>query len=145
MRKLISNQALFTAAVALLAVVVFNLSSKPLPSDLAVDFNRWYTATAPILEQTVPSDPSALANVKLNPMLAGEDANPSGAGSYPISTLTWILAYQNGNGLKAGAVRKSMLYLLSPAAQNRADDLGYVPLSNSILAASRKAVARISD
>jgi hypothetical protein len=38
-----------------------------------------------------------------------------------------------------------LLYLLSPAAQNRADDLGYVPLSNSILAASRKAVARISD
>ena len=88
---------------------------------------------------------AALANIKLDGNLAGEDPNPAGAGSYPIATLTWILAYDNGNGAKAGAVRKALLYLLSPAAQNRADDLGYVPLSNSILAASRKAVARISD
>ena len=88
---------------------------------------------------------AALANIKLDGNLAGEDPNPAGAGSYPIATLTWILAYDNGNGAKAGAIRKALLYLLSPAAQNRADDLGYVPLSNSILAASRKAVARISD
>jgi len=88
---------------------------------------------------------AALSNIKLDENLAGEEPNPAGAGSYPISTLTWILAYDNGNGPKAGAVRKALLYLLSPAAQNRADDLGYVPLSNSILAASRKAVARISD
>jgi phosphate transport system substrate-binding protein len=86
---------------------------------------------------------AALANIKLDGNLAGEDPNPTGADSYPIATLTWILAYEKGNGLKAGAVRKSLLYLLSPAAQNRADDLGYVPLSNSILAVSRKAVARI--
>ena len=38
-----------------------------------------------------------------------------------------------------------MLYLLGPAGQNRADDLGYVPLRESILAASRKAVARIGS
>jgi phosphate transport system substrate-binding protein len=88
---------------------------------------------------------AALANIKLDGNLAGEDPNPSGTGSYPIATLTWILAYDNGNGPKAGSVRKALLYLLSPAAQNRADDLGYVPLSNSILAESRKAVARISD
>jgi len=86
---------------------------------------------------------AALANIQLDGNLAGESPNPAGVASYPIATLTWILAYEKGNGLKAGAVRKSMLYLLSPAAQNRADDLGYVPLSNSILAVSRKAVARI--
>lgn len=88
---------------------------------------------------------AALANIKLNSNLAGESPNPDGVASYPISTLTWILAYENGNGAKAGAIRKSLLYLLSPAAQNRADDLGYVPLHNSILAASRKAVARIGQ
>jgi phosphate transport system substrate-binding protein len=87
---------------------------------------------------------AALANIKLDSQLAGEDPNPSGAASYPISTLTWVLAYDNGNGPKAGAIRKALLYLLSPAAQNRADDLGYVPLANSVLAESRKAVARIS-
>ncbi len=85
----------------------------------------------------------ALANVKLNPMLAGEDANPSGAGSYPISTLTWILAYQNGNGAKAPTIQKSLEYLLGPA-QSQADDLGYVPLSSGMIAQSRRAVDRIS-
>ena len=86
---------------------------------------------------------TALANVKLDSMLAGEDPNPSGAGSYPISTLTWILAYKNGNGAKAPAIQKSLEYLLGPA-QSRADDLGYVPLSSGMIAQSRRAVDRIS-
>ena len=88
---------------------------------------------------------AALSSIDLDGNLAGEEPNPPGAASYPISTLTWILAYEKGNGLKAGAIRKAMLYLLSPAAQNRADDLGYVPLSNSILPKARKAVARIGS
>lgn len=86
---------------------------------------------------------AALAGIDLDANLAGENPNPAGATSYPISTLTWILAYEKGNGLKAGAIRKALLYLLSPAAQNRADDLGYVPLGSSILSVSRKAVAKI--
>jgi phosphate transport system substrate-binding protein len=86
---------------------------------------------------------TALGNIKLNGMLAGEDANPAGAGSYPISTLTWILAYQNGNGAKAPTIQKALEYLLGPA-QSRADDLGYVPLKASMLQQSRRAVDRIS-
>ncbi|MFM7269915.1 MAG: phosphate ABC transporter substrate-binding protein PstS [Cyanobium sp.] len=86
---------------------------------------------------------AALAGIDLDANLAGENPNPAGAGAYPISTLTWILAYQNGNGLKAGAIRKALLYLLSPQAQNRADDLGYVPLNQATSAAARKAVAKI--
>ena len=88
---------------------------------------------------------AALANIKLNGQLAGEDANPAGVNSYPISSLTWILAYRTGNGSKAGTIRQAMQYLLSPAAQNRADDLGYVPLHGSILSASKKAVAGIGQ
>jgi len=85
---------------------------------------------------------AALNNIRLNADLAGEDANPAGAGSYPISTLTWILAYQKGNGSKAGKIRESMLYLLGPA-QNVADDLGYVPLRGDILKKAKAAVAKI--
>ncbi|MEB3263147.1 MAG: phosphate ABC transporter substrate-binding protein PstS [Synechococcus sp.] len=86
---------------------------------------------------------AALNNIRLDANLAGEDPNPAGAASYPISTLTWILAYQKGNGAKAATIQKAMNHLLSPAAQDLADDLGYVPLKGNILAASRKAVARI--
>jgi phosphate transport system substrate-binding protein len=88
------------------------------------------------------SGQAALANIKLNSMLAGEDANPSGSGSYPISTLTWILAYQKGNGAKAPTIQKALEYLLGPG-QGRADDLGYVPLNASLAMQSRRAVDRI--
>ena len=88
------------------------------------------------------SGTAALNSIRLNGDLAGEDPNPAGAKSYPISTLTWILAYEKGNGSKAGAIRKAMLHLLGPA-QNIADDLGYVPLRGDIVKKARAAVARI--
>ena len=88
------------------------------------------------------SGAAALNNVKLDSNLAGEDPNPAGAESYPISTLTWILAYKDGNGAKAGSIRRAMLYLLGPG-QNVADELGYVPLRGSILKAAKAAVAKI--
>ena len=53
------------------------------------------------------SGTAALNSIQLNGDLAGEDPNPAGAKSYPISTLTWILAYEKGNGSKAGALRKT--------------------------------------
>jgi phosphate transport system substrate-binding protein len=91
---------------------------------------------------TLKGGAAALNNIKLDSNLAGEDPNPAGADSYPISTLTWILAYRTGNGAKAGTIRKAMLYLLGPA-QNQADELGYVPLRGSILKQSKAAVGRI--
>jgi phosphate transport system substrate-binding protein len=86
---------------------------------------------------------AALANIKLDSRLAGEDPNPSGAASYPISTLTWILAYQKGNGAKTPQIKKALEHLLGPG-QSKADDLGYVPLKDSLLFQSRSAVAKIS-
>lgn len=94
------------------------------------------------VKPNLKSGAAALNNITLNANLAGEDANPAGAESYPISTLTWILAYEKGNGDKVGSIRKAMLHLLGPA-QSQADDLGYVPLRGSILSAAKKAVARI--
>jgi phosphate transport system substrate-binding protein len=94
---------------------------------------------------TEASGAAALNNIKLDGMLAGEDANPAGAGSYPISTLTWILAYQKGNGAKAPAIRTAMLHLLSPQAQGQAAGLGYVPLKGKILQQAKAAVAKIGS
>ena len=91
---------------------------------------------------TLASGAAALNNIRLDGNLAGEDANPAGAGSYPISTLTWILAYKTGNGSNAGAIRQAMLYLLGQA-QNQAGGLGYVPLKGDILNKAKAAVAKI--
>jgi phosphate transport system substrate-binding protein len=91
---------------------------------------------------TLAGGAAALNNITLDANLAGEDPNPAGDKSYPITTLTWILAYQEGNSLKAGPIRKAMLYLLGPA-QNQADELGYVPLRGDILKKAKAAVAKI--
>jgi phosphate transport system substrate-binding protein len=93
---------------------------------------------------TLKGGAAALNNIRLDANLAGEDPNPAGADSYPISTLTWILAYQNGNGAKAGTIRRAMIYLLGPG-QNLADGLGYVPLKGSILKQAKAAVAKIGS
>ena len=94
---------------------------------------------------TAASGSAALNGIKLDANLAGENPNPSGATAYPISTLTWVLAYRTGNGSSAPAIRAALNYALSSKAQSIADDLGYVPLSGSILNRSRIAVNRIGQ
>jgi phosphate transport system substrate-binding protein len=89
------------------------------------------------------SGAAALNNITLDANLAGENPNPTGVTAYPISTLTWILAYKTGNGEKADDIRAALKYALSSKAQSIADDLGYVPLSGSILNRARLAVDRI--
>jgi phosphate transport system substrate-binding protein len=94
---------------------------------------------------TAASGAAALNGIKLDSNLAGEEPNPSGANAYPISTLTWILAYRTGNGAKTNDIRAALNYVLSSKAQGIADDLGYVPLSGSILNRARLAVQRIGQ
>jgi phosphate transport system substrate-binding protein len=95
---------------------------------------------------TASSGSVALNGVKLDPVtLAGENPNPSGAQAYPISTLTWILAYKTGNGSKTNDIRSALNYALSSKAQSIADDLGYVPLSGSVLNRARLAVNRVGN
>lgn len=87
---------------------------------------------------------AALNGIQLDPVtLAGEDFNPSAKNAYPISTLTWILAYKTGNGAKADDIRSALNYMLSGKAQMISDDLGYVPLAGSILNRSRIKVKEI--
>ena len=68
---------------------------------------------------------------------------PEAEGAYPIATLTWILAYENGNGKKTEAIKTTLSTLLSENYQEKASVLGYVPLRGDILQKSRDAVQRI--
>ncbi len=92
---------------------------------------------------TAASGAAALNGIKLDANLAGENPNPAGASAYPISTLTWVLAYKTGNGAKTDDIRAALNYALSSKAQMIADDLGYVPLAGSILNRARLAVKQI--
>ena len=87
----------------------------------------------------------ALNGIRLDQNLAGTNPNPTARGAYPIATLTWILAYETGNGSKTTAVKDALNYLLSDEAQDKAPRLGFVPLKGDILSKSRLAVERISE
>ena len=91
------------------------------------------------------SGTAALNSIVLDANLAGEEPNPPGAQSYPISTLTWILAYKNGNGAKAGDLREVFMYMLSNKSQALADDLGYVPLRGDIYKKAKAAIGNVAD
>ncbi len=93
---------------------------------------------------SVESGALALNGITLDENLAGTDPNPAAEGAYPIATLTWVLAYETGNGNKTEAVKDTFKTLLSTEYQEKASVLGYVPLRGDILEKSRAAVERIS-
>ena len=94
---------------------------------------------------SVESGSLALNGITLDENLAGTDPNPAAEGAYPIATLTWVLAYETGNGRKTEAIKTTLSTLLSENYQEKASVLGYVPLRGDILEKSRSAVDRISE
>ena len=89
---------------------------------------------------TLESGALALNGITLDENLAGTDPNPTAEGAYPIATLTWVLAYETGNGKKTEAIKTTLSTLLSDNYQEKASVLGYVPLRGDILQKSRSAV-----
>ena len=95
------------------------------------------------LKPSVEAGAKALNGITLDENLAGKNPNPTAKGAYPIATLTWILAYENGNGRNAKPVRTALSRLLSDEYQDTAPSLGFVPLKGDILEKARAAVDRI--
>ena len=93
---------------------------------------------------SIESGALALNGITLDENLAGTNPNPTAEGAYPIATLTWVLAYETGNGNKTEAVKDTFKTLLSKEYQEKASVLGYVPLRGDILEKTRAAVERIS-
>ena len=92
---------------------------------------------------SVDAGAKALNGIELDENLAGTNPNPTAEGAYPIATLTWILAYETGNGKNTDAIKTALSTLLSDEYQDKAPKLGFVPLKGDILEKSRAAVERI--
>ena len=92
---------------------------------------------------SVDAGAKALNGIQLDENLAGTNPNPEVEGAYPIATLTWILAYETGNGKNTDAIKTALSTLLSDEYQDKAPKLGFVPLKGNILEKSRAAVERI--
>ena len=79
-----------------------------------------------------------LSKIILDDKLRGADPNPDGVNSYPIVSLTWILARPEHP--KNDAMKDLFRYMLSDEAQAKADSLGYVPLPSELRQKSLDAV-----
>ena len=97
------------------------------------------------LKPTVEAGALALNGISLDDNLAGTDPNPVAEGAYPISTLTWVLAYKTGNAAYTAVVKDAFNYMLSDAAQAKAQGLGFVPLKGEILNKAKRAVTMIGE
>ena len=95
------------------------------------------------VKPTVEAGAKALNGITLDENLAGKNPNPKAKGAYPIASLTWILAYEEGNGEDTDAIKHAFNTLLSDEYQDKASSLGFVPLKGDILEKSRAAVNRI--
>ena len=95
------------------------------------------------LKPSVEAGAKALNGITLDENLAGKNPNPTVKGAYPIASLTWILAYEEGNGRNTKAIKQAFNTLLSDEYQDKAASLGFVPLKGEILEKSRAAVKRI--
>lgn len=69
--------------------------------------------------------------------------DPQGEDSYPIVTFTWLLAYADQDDEKAAAIRDLVEYALDEG-QESAEELGYIPLPDSVREKVREAVDDIS-
>ena len=101
--------------------------------------NKWGDFVKP----SVDAGAKALNGIELDENLAGTNPNPEAEGAYPIATLTWILAYEEGNGKYTKAIKTSLSKLLSDEYQDKASSLGFIPLKGEILEKSRAAVEKI--
>ena len=96
------------------------------------------------VKPSVDAGAKALNGIELDENLAGTNPNPTAEGAYPIATLTWILAYETGNGRNTEAIKTTLSTLLSDDYQDKAPKLGFVPLKGEILEKARAAVDKIS-
>ena len=101
--------------------------------------NKWGDFVKP----SVDAGAKALNGIELDENLAGTNPNPTAEGAYPIATLTWILAYETGNGRNTEAIKTTLSTLLSDEYQDKAPKLGFVPLKGEILEKARAAVDKI--
>ncbi|QNI73263.1 phosphate ABC transporter/ phosphate-binding protein PstS [Synechococcus sp. NOUM97013] len=87
---------------------------------------------------------AALNAIALDFNLAGFAPNPVAEGAYPITRLSWLLAYRSGNRESTEAVQAVITFLLSDQAQREAAGYGWIPLRGLILETARAAVAKIA-
>ena len=69
--------------------------------------------------------------------------NADGAGSYPISSFTWILLYENPTDKAAAKAMVDFMHWALTDGQKYCADLGYAPLPDSVVKLEEAALQKI--
>jgi len=86
------------------------------------------TFTAP----TLAGASAAVASAQIADDLTYSPLNESGADAYPITSPTWIIAYQNQTDAKRGAALKKFLNFVLTQGQSLADGANFAKLPDSL-------------
>ena len=86
---------------------------------------------------TPQSGAAALASVELPENLRAWPVDPAGEGDYPMTSFTWLLLYKNySDAVKMKALKDFVTYGLTEG-QAFADELGYIPLPEAVVAKAK--------
>ena len=95
------------------------------------------------IKASVDSISAAAASVDMPKDFRVSIVNAAGENSYPISTFTWLLVYEN-NGGKTGAILKDFLNWMLDEGQKLAPELGYAPLPANVKEMVKNRIQTIS-
>jgi phosphate transport system substrate-binding protein len=91
--------------------------------------------------ESVEAAADAVNKIGPNNEISLADLPSTAEGAYPISTYTYVIAPLESE--KAEALKKFITYAISPAAQEFGPDLDFAPLPKQVVAADKKAIAKI--
>jgi phosphate transport system substrate-binding protein len=80
---------------------------------------------------------SAAAGATVNADLTFDPINASGAGAYPITSPTWIIAYKDQTDAAKGAALKSFLGYIYKQGQKLATSVDYAPIPKPLLSKAK--------
>lgn len=86
---------------------------------------------------------AALANIQLPQNLRIFVPDPNGEDSYPIVTMSWILAYNTYSDPKKAALLKDLFAWCLSDGQREAQNLGYAPLPANVASKSLESLQRV--
>jgi phosphate transport system substrate-binding protein len=93
--------------------------------------------------KSVEAAADAVSTVGPNNEISLADLPSSAKDAYPISTYTYVIVPLESD--KAEALKKFITYAISPAAQEFGPDLDFAPLPKQVVAADKKAIAKIGS
>ena len=91
--------------------------------------------------ESVEAAADAVGKIGPNNEISLAELPSTAEGAYPISTYTYVIVPLESE--KAEALKKFIAYAISPAAQEFGPDLDFAPLPKQVVAADKKAIAKI--